>query len=144
MRNLFLLLAAPLAVAAQPALAQEIGRIKNVTPGGIEVVRDGDKLNANSGFPLIEGDIVVTGARQRAGITLADHTRLSVAPRSRMIISKYRFNRAQGSGESIIGVDRGAVGVDSGRLSKTGNMRFRAGSSTLGVRGTHFVIEVDE
>lgn len=144
MRNLFLLLAASFAFVAQPAVAQEIGRIKNVTQGGIEIVRDGETRSGKSGFSLREGDIVVTRAGQRAGITLADNTRLSVGPRSRMIISKYRFNRAKGTGESVIGVDRGAVGVDSGRLSGTGKMRFRAGTSTLGVRGTHFVIEVDE
>lgn len=144
MRKLCLLIAALFALIAQPALADEIGRIKNVTPGGIEVIRGGEKMRGTSGFQLMEGDIVVTAAGQRVGITLIDNTRMAIAPSSRVIISKYRFDRARRSGESLIGVERGAVGVDSGDMSKTGNMRFRAGSSTLGVRGTHFVIEVDE
>lgn len=144
MRNLFLLLAALFAMAAQPAMAQEIGRIKNVTQGGIEVVRDGGKLKGTSGFRLREGDIVVTRARQRAGITFVDNTRIVVAPGSRMIISRYRFDRARRTGESRMQIDRGAVGVDSGDLARSGRMKFKTPTSTLGVRGTTFVIEVDE
>lgn len=144
MRNLFLLIAVPLAMAAQPALAQEIGRIKNVTQGGIEVVRDGGKLKGTSGFRLREGDIVVTGAGQRAGITFVDNTRMVVSPGSRMIISRYRFDRARRTGESQMRIERGAVGVDSGDLARSGRMKFKTPTSTLGVRGTTFVIEVDE
>jgi hypothetical protein len=144
MRKFCILIAAFFALIAQPALADEIGRIKNVTSGGIDIIRSGDTVRAQSGFRLMEGDIVVTRAGQRVGITLIDNTRMSVAPSSRVIISRYRFNRAQRTGESMIEVERGALGVDSGQMSGTGNMRFRAGSSTLGVRGTHFVIEVDE
>ena len=144
MRNLFLLLAAMFAIAAHPAAAQEIGRIKNVTQGGIEVVRDGDKYKGVSGFRLREGDIVVTRAGQRAGITFVDNTRMVIAPKSRMIISRYRFDRARRTGESRMRIERGAVGVDSGELVRSGRMKFRTPTSTLGVRGTTFVIEVDE
>lgn len=131
-------------MVAQPALAEEIGRIKNVTQGGIEVVRAGEKLRGTSGFRLMEGDIVVTAQGQRAGITFLDNTRLAVAPGSRMIISKYRYDRARETGESEMVIERGAVGVDSGKLSRSERMKFRTPTSTLGVRGTTFVIEVDE
>lgn len=144
MRNVTIFLTAIFALLAQPALAQEIGRIKNVTTGGIEVVRDGGKLRAGSGFRLREGDIVVTSASQRAGITFIDNTRLVVASGSRMIISRYRFDRARRTGESQMRVERGAIGVDSGDLARSGRMKFKTPTSTLGVRGTTFVIEVDE
>lgn len=154
MRNLFLLLAALFALAAPPVAAQSdvgqvnaaetIGRIKNVTPGGIEVVRDGGKLTGTSGFRLREGDIVVTRAGQRVGITFVDNTRMVVAPKSRMIISSYRFDRKRRTGESQMRIERGRVGVDSGELARSGRMKFKTPTSTLGVRGTTFVIEVDE
>ncbi|MEP1421187.1 MAG: FecR domain-containing protein [Erythrobacter sp.] len=131
-------------VAAQAVAEREIGRIKNVTQGGIEVVRDGNKLTGTSGFRLREGDIVVTRSGQRAGITFVDNTRLVIAPKSRMIISRYRFDRARRTGESQMQIDRGAVGVDSGELARSGRMKFKTPTSTLGVRGTTFVIEVDE
>ncbi|MEM1052467.1 MAG: FecR domain-containing protein [Pseudomonadota bacterium] len=144
MRYLLAMMAAIVGVLAQPVAAQEIGRIKNVTPGGIEVVRDGGKLKGISGFRLREGDIVVTGKGQRAGITFVDDTRMVIAPGSRMIISRYRFDRARRTGESEMRIDRGTVGVDSGELSRSNRMKFSTPTSTLGVRGTTFVIEVDE
>lgn len=143
MRKFFILVAAFFALAAQPALANEIGRIKNVTSGGIDVIRSGETLRATSGFRLREGDIVVTRRGQRVGITFLDNTRLAIAPSSRVIISRYRYDRARETGESLMRVDRGAVGVDSGNLSRSGRMRFETPTSTLGVRGTTFVIEVD-
>lgn len=144
MRRVYILIAAIAAMIAQPAFAEEIGRIKNVTQGGIEVVRNGEKLRGVSGFRLMEGDIVVTSQSQRAGITFLDNTRLAIAPGSRMIISKYRYDRARETGESEMVIERGAVGVDSGKLSRSERMKFRTPTSTLGVRGTTFVIEVDE
>ncbi len=143
MRKFAVLFAAVLALLAQPAFANEIGRIKNVTAGGIEVIRSGETLRAASGFRLREGDIVVTARGQRVGITFLDNTRMAVAPSSRVIISRYRYDRARETGESLMEVNRGAVGIDSGNLSRTGRMRFRTPTSTLGVRGTTFVIEVD-
>ena len=144
MRKFFILIAALCALVAQPALATEIGRIKNVTPGGIEVIRSGETMRASSGFRLREGDIVVTQRGQRVGITFLDNTRMAVAPGSRVIISRYRYDRARETGESLMRVDRGRVGIDSGNLSRSGRMEFETPTSTLGVRGTTFVIEVDE
>lgn len=144
MRTPTLIVAAIVALIAQPVLAEEIGRIKNVTQGGIEVVRNGDKLRGVSGFKLMEGDIVVTQQGQRAGITFLDNTRLAIAPGSRMIISRYRYDRARETGESDMVIERGTVGVDSGNLSRSQRMKFRTPTSTLGVRGTTFVIEVDD
>ena len=143
MRKFAILLAAVFALLAQPAIANEIGRIKNVTAGGIEVIRSGETLRANSGFRLREGDIVVTARGQRVGITFLDNTRMAVAPSSRVIISRYRYDRARETGESLMEINRGAVGIDSGNLSRSGRMRFRTPTSTLGVRGTTFVIEVE-
>ena len=143
MRKIAILIAAGLACLAQPVLANEIGQVKNVTAGGIEVVRGGATMRAQSGFRLMEGDIVVTRPGQRVGITFLDNTRMAVAPSSRVIISRYRYDRARESGESLMRVERGAVGVDSGNLSRSGRMQFQTPTSTLGVRGTTFVIEVD-
>ena len=149
MRKFFVLVASLCGLMLQPAIAQnaerpDIGRVKNVTAGGVEVIRSSVKRNAQSGYGLKEGDIVVTGPGQRVGITFVDNTRISIAPRSRVIISRYLFNRSRQQGEASIRIESGAMGVDSGNLARSGNLRFETPNSTLGVRGTTFVIEVDE
>ncbi|MEE4210900.1 MAG: hypothetical protein V2I43_16750, partial [Parvularcula sp.] len=98
MRKTAVLAAALAAVSAQPLLANEIGRIKNVTQGGVEILRGGESLRGVSGFKVNEGDIVVTARGERVGITFLDNTRMAVAPGSRVIISRYRYDRARETG----------------------------------------------
>ena len=141
-RHLGISLAAALVLYGTPTLAQSIGTIKNVSAGDAEIIRDGETLRVATGFKVMEGDIIVTGPGMRVGVTLDDDTRMAVGPNSRIIISRYRFDRARRTGESVTRVDRGVLSVDSGALAKTGNMRVQTPTATLGVRGTRFVVEV--
>lgn len=144
MRKFSILIAAVTAFAAQPALA-EIGRIKNVT-AGVQIIRDGQTITARSGLVLEEGDIVTTGQRARVGITMADDTRMAVGPNSRITLDEYQYDRRRQTGRSVTSVNRGSLGVTSGNITRTGRdaMRVRTPTSTLGVRGTTFVVEVAE
>lgn len=143
MRTLIIVGCAITALVASPALA-EIGRIKNATLGSVNVIRDGRSLAAKPGFKLEEGDIIATRANQRVGITFIDDTRMAVGPDSRVTLDEYKYDRARQTGSSLTSVNRGSLGVDSGNITRTGadRMRVRTPTSTLGVRGTTFVVEV--
>ena len=143
MRKLAILISATFAMGAAPALA-EIGRIKNATQGTVVVIRDGKSLTAKPGFKLLEGDTISTRAGQRVGITFIDDTRMAVGPSSRITLDEYNYDRARQTGRSLTSVNRGSLGVDSGNITRTGKdkMRVRTPTSTLGVRGTTFVVEV--
>lgn len=144
MRKLSLLVAAVACLAAQPALA-EIGRIKNVTTG-VEVIRDGRAIPARPGLKLEQGDVISTGASGRVGITLADDSRMAMGPNSRITLDEFEYDRRRQTGRSVTSVNRGSLGVTSGNITRTGRdaMRVRTPTSTLGVRGTTFVVEVTE
>ena len=143
MRKLAILISVVCGLLAQPALA-EIGRIKNATQGSVEVIRGGQSLSAKPGFKLEEGDTIATKAGQRVGITFLDDTRMAIGPGSRITLDEYKYDRARQTGRSLTTVNRGALGVDSGNITRTGadRMRVRTPTSTLGVRGTTFVVEV--
>ncbi len=143
MRNVKLLIAALAAfLVAQPALA-DIGRIKNVT-SGVQIIRDGRTITARPGLPLEVGDQIRTGNRARVGITLSDDSRMALGPNSRITLSEYEYNRRRQTGRSVTTVNRGRLGVTSGNITRSGRdrMRVRTPTSTLGVRGTTFVVEV--
>lgn len=146
MRKISILFAALACMVAQPAMAQsgpEIGRIKNVTTG-VQVLRAGRTITARSGLRLREGDVIVTSRRARVGITMADDTRMAVGPNSRVTLDEYEYDRRRQTGRSVMSVNRGSLGVTSGNITRTGRdrMRVRTPTSTLGVRGTTFVVEV--
>jgi hypothetical protein len=146
MRKFSILIAAMACMMAQGAMAQDIGRIKNVTEGGVQVIRDGRTLQANSGFPLEQGDVVNTRRGQRVGITFNDNTRMALGPNSSITLTQYEYDRRRQIGRSVTRVNRGSLGVDSGNIPRSGRnaMRIRTPTSTLGVRGTTFVVEVSE
>ncbi len=142
MRKLGIFIAAMACLVAQPVLA-EIGRIKNVT-SGVQVLRDGRTITARPGLRLEEGDVVTTGRRSRVGITLSDDTRMALGPNGRITLDEYEYDRRRQTGRSVTSINRGSLGITSGNITRTGRdrMRVRTPTSTLGVRGTTFVVEV--
>ncbi len=142
MRKFAILIVAMAALVAQPALA-DIGRIKNVT-SGVQVIRDGRAITARPGLRLREGDVIVTSRRSRVGITLSDDTRMALGPNSRVTLDEYEYDRRRQTGRSVTSINRGSLGVTSGNITRSGRdrMRVRTPTSTLGVRGTTFVVEV--
>ena len=143
MRNFSLLIAAITALfMTQPALA-DIGRVKNVT-SGVEVIRDGRTITARPGLRLEVGDVIRTGRRGRVGITMSDDTRMAMGPNTRITLTEYTYDRRRQTGRSVTSVNRGRLGITSGNITRSGRdrMRVRTPTSTLGVRGTTFVVEV--
>ena len=143
MRKTAIVISAIVGLIASPVMA-EIGRIKNATNGTVSVIRDGQTLAAKPGFNLLEGDVIATKAGQRVGITFIDDTRMAVGPSSQISLDEYKYDRTRQTGRSLTSINRGTLGVDSGAITRNGadNMRVRTPTSTLGVRGTTFVVEV--
>lgn len=129
---------------ASSCTAGEIGRIKNTT-AGVVIVRGEQRYRASAGTRVRECDTIVTGASARVGITFADNTRMAIGPNSEVVLDEYRYDRSRRTGRSTTSVRRGRVGIDSGNITRTGRdrMRVRTPTSTLGVRGTTFVVEVE-
>lgn len=142
MKKASILIAAAAIFAATPALA-DIGRIKNVT-SGVQIIRDGRAITARPGLRLEVGDVIRTGRRARVGITMSDDTRMALGPNSRITLSEYVYDRRRQTGRSVTSVNRGTLGITSGNITRSGRdrMRVRTPTSTLGVRGTTFVVDV--
>lgn len=138
----FLALVAIGSLAATPAWG-EIGRIKSHV-GPVSVTRGGTVLAARPGLALEQGDVVLTGKTGRVGIAFQDDTRMALGPNSKVRLTRFVYDRARQSGAFDTQVERGSLGVVSGRIAKSGRdaMRVRTPTSMLGVRGTKFVVEV--
>ena len=142
MRKLAVLSALAAVLVAQPALA-EIGRIKSHV-GAVSVMRGGSMIAARPGLQLEQGDVVVTGKTGRVGIAFQDDTRMALGPNSRIALTEFAYDRARQTGTFVTSVNRGSLGVVSGKIAKSKRdaMRVRTPTSMLGVRGTKFVVEV--
>ena len=128
--------------AATPALA-EIGRIKS-NVGVAQIVRGKQIIAATPGFKLEATDQLVTGKDGRMGIAFTDDTRIAVGPNSKIVLATYKYDRTQQTGNFVAQVNRGSLGVVSGKIAKSARdaMQVHTPTTILGVRGTRFVVDV--
>jgi hypothetical protein len=142
MRWLVILAAAAFATTSQ---ANDVGQIKNMR-GTVHVERDGQKLAAANGMGVRQSDVLVTGADGSVGVTFLDNSLLSLGPRSTLAIDHYSFNTTTHDGQFDTSLKRGTLAVVSGRIvQRTPEaMRVRTPSAIMGVRGTEFVVKVEE
>jgi hypothetical protein len=77
------------------------------------------------------------------GITLRDNTVLSAGPNSTLALEKFAFDPTTHAGAIDATLKRGTLSVISGKIAKASPdaVTFRTPTTTLGVRGTEFVIE---
>lgn len=142
MRWLVILAAAAFAAASH---AQDVGQIKNLS-GAVHVERDGQKLAATSGMGVRQSDVLVTGTDGTVGVTFLDNSLLSLGPRSTLAIDRFKFDTTTHDGQFDTSLKRGTLAVVSGRIVQRSpeQMRVRTPSAIMGVRGTEFVVKVEE
>jgi len=138
-----LVVAAALCVAL-PAQA-DVGQIK-VATGQVFVDRKGQSLPGRVGLPLEADDVLRTGADGSVGITMRDNSLLSAGPNSILSLEHFEFDPTTSEGRFDARLQRGTLAVVSGRIAKKAPqaMTVRTPSAVLGVRGTEFVVSVDE
>lgn len=138
-------LAVFLAAFAAASYAQDIGQIKTVR-GSVHLERDGQLLAAVPGMPVRQADKLVTGDDGAVGVTFLDNSLLSAGPRSVLGIDRYSFDTTTHAGQFDASLQKGSLAVVSGKIVKQqpGAMRVRTPASVMGVRGTEFLVRVDE
>jgi len=140
----WLLTALALGLSSTAAFA-EIGQIK-VAKGQVSVDRKGQVLPGQVGLLLEAADVLKTGADGAVGVTMRDNTLLSAGPNSILALERFEFDATTSQGRFDSQLRRGTLSVVSGRIAKQSPeaMTLRTPSAVLGVRGTEFVVAVDE
>ena len=139
-----LILAASLGLSFS-AFAADVGQVK-VSNGTAHVQRGAERLPVKLGLGLQQGDVLVTGTDGSAGITFTDNSLVSVGPNSVFAIDKYRFDSTTHAGQFEGNLRQGRLAAVSGKMVKQSpeSMKIRTPSAIMGVRGTEFVVQVDE
>ncbi len=143
MRKTMILLASMSFAGA--ALAADIGLVK-VAQGQVQIQRGAAMVPATVGTAVHASDVIVTGADGSAGVTFTDNSLVSVGPNSVFAIDKYRFDTTTHAGQFEGNLRRGRLAAVSGKMVKQSpeSMKIRTPSAIMGVRGTDFVVQVDE
>ncbi|MBF0428059.1 MAG: FecR domain-containing protein [Magnetococcales bacterium] len=114
-----------------------IGSVDSVS-GEAVVVRAGVEIPITKGMPLLEGDVVQTGAKGSVGLIYADKSTVALGDHGRLVIETMQFDPAAGTGKSSTNVVQGVFSFTSGAVAKLGpnNMVFKTPVAEIGIRGT--------
>jgi hypothetical protein len=134
-----------LALFAESAVAADIGQIKT-SKGSVTVERFAQALPGVVGTRLQASDVITTGTDGAVGITMSDDSLLSAGPNSTLALERFAFDSTTNQGKFDASLRKGSLSVISGRVAKQSPdaMIVRTPNAILGVRGTEFVVSVDE
>jgi len=123
----------------------DVGQVKTAK-GTVHVERDGKRLPANVGMPIRQSDALVTGADGSVGVTFSDNSLLSTGPNSVLVVDRYSFDSTTHAGRFDASLKKGTLAVVSGKMVKQSPdaMKVRTPAAIMGVRGTEFVVQVEE
>ena len=130
---------------AMSASAADIGQIK-IAKGSVTVDRAAQSLQGVVGLRLQASDVITTGADGSVGITMSDDSLLSAGPNSTLSLDRFAFDSTTHQGQFDASLRKGSLSVISGRIAKQSPdaMTLHTPSAILGVRGTEFVVSVDD
>lgn len=127
--------------------AQEsyVGLVKNVT-GEVVIHRGDTAITAAPGVPLQATDTLVSGSDSTGGIVFNDGTLLSIGPSSEIDIEQYVFEPSAEQYDFSLYIKKGSAVYSSGKIGKLApeKIKVKTPRATLGVRGTSFIVDVDE
>lgn len=146
MRQVFVAAAvASILAVTGTAWANDVGQVKTAK-GTVHVERDGKRLPASVGMPIRQADALVTGADGSVGVTFSDNSLLSTGPDSVLVVDRYSFDSTTHAGRFDASLKKGTLAVVSGKMVKQSPeaMKVRTPAAIMGVRGTEFVVQVEE
>ncbi len=131
--------------ASLPVLADESGTAKLVQ-GAVRVERDGASMPLRVGDRLLEKDRVVVPAGGAAGITLRDDTRISLGSGATLVLNQFKFDPQTQEGNVDTSIFSGTMRYITGLVGRHRRdaVRVSTSTTTLGIRGTDFIVEVGD
>ena len=131
--------------AATPAWAVDSGTVK-VVQGEVRIERAGVSRPLRVGDAVQEKDRIIVSAQASAGITLRDDTRISMGPRSTLVINRFQFDPQTQEGSVDTSILSGTMRYITGLVGRANpnSVRVATSTATIGIRGTEFIVETGE
>jgi hypothetical protein len=130
---------------ATPAFAS-IGAITDFKGGG-QIKRSSSTIPANKSSGIEKMDTVITNSQGKFGITFNDQTKVYITENSKLVIDDFVYDdNAKSKGKLGLKVALGTVRYTSGAIAHNNpnSVDIRTPTATIAVRGTDFLMSVDE
>ena len=145
MKRLVLLLAALLLTLGARAEELPIGYVKTLV-GEASITTAGTKTKAGVGSPVYQGSLLQTGSKSSIGVTFKDETVMSFGADTTFAVDEYLYAPAQGKLKLGSTLTKGSLNYVSGVIAKLkpDAVSITTPTGVIGVRGTQFLVKVEE
>lgn len=128
----------------QTLLLSGVGKIVAIK-GEVFIERGSDEVSCKIGTSVENGDQIITQKQSKAQIIFVDGTVITVGQKSSFSIEDYLYRRGSKSSSSKFRLHSGILKSITGRIGKLAPERFRmrTKTSTIGVRGTQFIVATE-
>lgn len=128
------------------ATAQEYAGVVKTTRGSASVERAGTHIALAPGTRVQQGDRILTDTEGYVGLTMRDDTLLTLGPGSNLLLDTYAFDAKTHEGNFLASLTKGVLSVVTGLIARRSPESFivKTRVSTMGVRGTEFILEAHE
>lgn len=125
--------------------AVPVGYVKTVA-GDAVVVTAGQTQKAAVGTPVHVGSLLRTGPQSSLGVTFKDETVMSFGPNTELTVDEYLYEPSRGKLRMNSKLARGSLNYVSGVIAKLqpDAVSVQTPSGLIGVRGTQFLVKVEE
>lgn len=130
----FLALIVGLLASTISVAAQKIG-IASAVLNTVHSVANGARALLRVGDGLVQNQSVETEETATAQLLFADETTMTVGPRSRVVLDRFVYNPATGTGDIVLRATKGAFRFISG-AARPDTYKIKTPTATIGVRGT--------
>ena len=131
--------------AAAPSANERAATVKRVEGQVVARNLQGERT-LNSGDDVAASERVQTGKGASVSLVMRDGTTLMLGPDSAVDLKEFRFNPTTNEGSLVLSVVKGTLRMITGLIGKTRpeSVRITTPTSTIGVLGTDFIVEVSE
>ncbi len=127
------------------AESKVIGKVKKVNDHAF-IIRGEERIPGHTGDPIFQRDVLETNASGSLGVTLKDNTRVSLGPKSRLVLKEFVFNPKEEKYSFASEIMRGTLVYLSGMMAKLSpeSVSIKTPTATVGIRGTKLIIQILE
>lgn len=131
--------------AQSQAEPDKIGYVKKVS-GEAWLTMDGNSQKAEVGSAILVGQTLKTGKDGAMGITFKDDTVISIGADTSVAVDEFLYSPSKDQLKLSTNILKGTLQYISGVIAKLKPeaVSFKTPSGIIGVRGTRFLVKVDE
>lgn len=126
-----------------PSLSADVIGMVLKAKGEVQINRGAETLKAKKKVKVNAGDRIVTGAKDQVFLRMIDKSKMIIRPNSEVILESLVYKKKP-TDKQETSVLKGTIRAVSGGVGKSArdNVKFSAGTATIGIRGTDIELAI--